>query len=584
MRAPCAPWTGYATTDVTDPFLGTQVARYRIVRLLGEGGMGRVYLAVHPEIGSRVAIKVLSAPSVSNPELVQRFFDEARAVNLIAHDHIVSIMDLDRLPNGTPYIVMEYVHGNTLRTLVDQGPLPVAGLLRVGTEVLQALDAVHAAGIVHRDLKPDNVMVTLTGHAKVLDFGIAKLTRDRTTDTPRTRTGAMVGTPDYMAPEQIRGWAVDARTDLYAVGLLLYEAATGVRPFTGDSDFEVMDKHLREEAPDPRALRPDLPSPLSAVILAALNKAPNQRFQSARAMGNALAAITPGTFVTWDALASQTWRADAVPLDVDLRNAPTIGERPARKPKQRDTNVLRYVLIGAIVASACAITYAIARRPSAPSEAPAAYEPPPAPPKAVAAIDAGMPADAFDWVAHQEVQIAAGWPSFPTKLDPDARKMAMFAKDYDPATLDPTAYLPRAIEHARAAFPDAQLHSIGWFNVTAEGRIDFSLDRSAAVYRFESETARRAGPVKQACQVVLALSAYGISVSFDDECEGLRVNLRCTAAEIHARLQALGMPREIPISITLYPHGPGRPAPTFSILADAWNREEIPRVPNDCRP
>ena len=268
-----------------DAFVGQQVARYRITRLLGKGGMGRVYLAVHPEIGSRVAIKVLSDEWADAPDVLDRFFAEARTVNLISHDNIIKVLDLDRTPTGRPYIVMEYVEGKTLREVIAFGNAPLGGIAHVMTEVLLALEAAHGAGVVHRDLKPDNVMVTASGHAKVLDFGIAKLATDRTL---RTRTGAAVGTPPYMAPEQILGEPLDGRTDLYAAGVMMFELVTGTRPFDGATDFQIMQAHLGATPVSPRSLRADLPDGLDAVILQALAKRPADRFTSARAMAHAI--------------------------------------------------------------------------------------------------------------------------------------------------------------------------------------------------------------------------------------------------------------------------------------------------------
>ncbi|HEY5933775.1 MAG TPA: protein kinase [Kofleriaceae bacterium] len=268
-----------------DAFVGQQVARYRITRLLGKGGMGRVYLAVHPEIGSRVAIKVLSDEWADAPDVLDRFFAEARTVNLISHDNIIKVLDLDRTPTGRPYIVMEYVEGKTLREVIALGHAPLGGIAHVMTEVLLALEAAHGASVVHRDLKPDNVMVTASGHAKVLDFGIAKLATDRTL---RTRTGAAVGTPPYMAPEQILGEPLDGRTDLYAAGVMMFELVTGTRPFDGATDFQIMQAHLGTEPVSPRSLRADLPDGIAAVILQALAKRPADRFASARAMAHAI--------------------------------------------------------------------------------------------------------------------------------------------------------------------------------------------------------------------------------------------------------------------------------------------------------
>jgi hypothetical protein len=261
-----------------------------MARLLGEGGMGRVYLAIQPAIGSRVAIKILSDQCARNPELLERFFAEARAVNLVHHESIVSVIDMAQLPDGRPFIVMEYVEGHTLAAIVRAGPVPLGGLIQVMTEVLSALAAAHAIGIVHRDLKPDNVLVTAEGHAKVLDFGIAKLAPELHQQlSPRTRTGALLGTPQYMAPEQISGsGGVDPRTDVYAAGVVVYELATGRLPFAGETLFDLMRAHLEQPPPPPRALRRDLPAALEQVILTALAKRPDDRFASAAAMAQAL--------------------------------------------------------------------------------------------------------------------------------------------------------------------------------------------------------------------------------------------------------------------------------------------------------
>ncbi|MEJ7604127.1 MAG: protein kinase, partial [Kofleriaceae bacterium] len=279
------PDDGSPLAPAEDGFVGEQIARYRITRLLGKGGMGRVYLAVQPDIGSRVAVKVLSDEWADAPDVLERFFAEARTVSLISHENIIKVIDLDRTSTGRPYIVMEYVAGKTLRDVIELGTAPLGGIVHVMTEVLLALDAAHRAGVVHRDLKPDNVMVTESGHAKVLDFGIAKLATDRGT---RTRTGAAIGTPPYMAPEQIQGEPIDARTDLYAAGVMTYELVTGHRPFGGATDFQIMQEHVHRAPPSPRAMRPSLPEAFEAVILQALAKRPADRFSTARAMAHAL--------------------------------------------------------------------------------------------------------------------------------------------------------------------------------------------------------------------------------------------------------------------------------------------------------
>jgi serine/threonine protein kinase len=274
-----------------DLLLGTTIGAYRIARLLGIGGMGRVYKGVHPQIGSRVAIKVLSRECSDRRDLVDRFFSEAKAVNLIRHESIVNVLDLATLPDGRPYIVMEYLDGSPLAGIIEEAqrshvPLPLGGLARLVAEVLDALGAAHAKGIVHRDLKPDNIYVTPSGRPKVLDFGIAKLQPEL--GGSATHTGSLLGTPHYMSPEQAAGRTVDARADLYAIGVILFECSTLHKPFVADSLFDLLRKHVEAPPPSPRAIRRDMPEALEHIIYTALAKLPEQRFATAHAMSMAL--------------------------------------------------------------------------------------------------------------------------------------------------------------------------------------------------------------------------------------------------------------------------------------------------------
>jgi serine/threonine protein kinase len=282
-RTPLAP-------IAEDVLLGTTIGAYRVARLLGIGGMGRVYKGVQPTIGSRVAIKVLSRECSDRRDLVERFFSEAKAVNLIRHESIVNVLDLAMLPDGRPYIIMEYLDGAPLATLIEVAvqhgpPLPLGGIARLTAEVLDALGAAHAKGIIHRDLKPDNVFVAPSGRPKILDFGIAKLSDASGT---ATRTGSLLGTPHYMSAEQAAGRPVDHRADLYAIGVILFECATGRKPFQAEALFDLLRMHVEVPPPSPRAMRPDMPPELEHVILTALAKAPDQRFASAMAMSMAL--------------------------------------------------------------------------------------------------------------------------------------------------------------------------------------------------------------------------------------------------------------------------------------------------------
>jgi serine/threonine-protein kinase len=278
-----------------DLLLGQTVGAYRVARLLGVGGMGRVYKAVHPSIGSRVAVKVLSRECSDRRDLVERFFAEARAVNLIRHESIVNVLDLAMLPDGRPFIIMEYLDGAPLSTIVEMANtrgsrLPIGGTARVCGEVLEALQAAHDKHVIHRDLKPDNIFIAPSGRPKVLDFGIAKLSDGGVGSS--TKTGSLLGTPHYMSPEQASGRPVDHRTDVYAMGVILYECLTGQKPFVAEALFDLLRMHVEAPPPSARVLRPDLPVEVDQVILCALAKSPDQRFSSTRAMSQALSHAT----------------------------------------------------------------------------------------------------------------------------------------------------------------------------------------------------------------------------------------------------------------------------------------------------
>ena len=274
----------------TDPLLGSTVGSFKVVRTLGRGGMGTVYLAEHPVIGSRVAIKFLHESMAASPELVTRFYDEARAVNRIGHENIVGIFDLSMLPPNRYYIVMEYLDGDALSAMVRRGALPVGEAIAILLQLCDALQCAHERGVVHRDLKPDNVFVLRRRGApfvKLLDFGIAKL-RDAPAGA-QTVAGMIVGTPEYMAPEQCENRPVDARTDVYALGVMAYQMFSGVLPFTG-SITQLLMAHVRETPRPPRSVNGLLAPALDDAILRALRKRPEDRFPDMNAFAEALAA------------------------------------------------------------------------------------------------------------------------------------------------------------------------------------------------------------------------------------------------------------------------------------------------------
>ncbi|WP_405409262.1 protein kinase domain-containing protein [Streptomyces decoyicus] len=263
--------------------------RYELVEELGHGGMGKVYRAVDHRLRRTVAVKTLSAELALEPEFLTRFQREAHAAAALNHPGVATVHDVGEDAGGgaaEPYLVMEYVEGRTLSHVLKDGVLPVAQAVDLTGQVLEALEHSHRHAIVHRDIKPANVMLTGTGRVKVVDFGIAKALTE--VATRLTGTGVAVGTPAYLAPEQINGGGTDHRTDLYAVGCLLYELLTGRPPYTGDSPFSVMHQHLAAEPVPPSRLRPELPPAMDAVIARALRKGREDRFASASTMHQAL--------------------------------------------------------------------------------------------------------------------------------------------------------------------------------------------------------------------------------------------------------------------------------------------------------
>ena len=275
---------------------GTRLGPYEIVAPLGAGGMGEVYRARDPRLGREVAIKVLPASVAANPERLARLEREARTVASLNHPNIVTLHSLEE-SGEVRFLTMELVDGQTLDGSLVAGGLPMPRALEIATALADALAAAHDKGVVHRDLKPANVMVTGEGRIKVLDFGLAKLalsdsdleaTLAATMAAPLSSPGQAVGTVPYMAPEQVRGEAVDGRTDLFAFGIVLFELFTGRRPFTGTTPADVTSAILRDTPPRVLTLRPELPRDLDRIVARCLEKDPRDRFQTARDVYNDL--------------------------------------------------------------------------------------------------------------------------------------------------------------------------------------------------------------------------------------------------------------------------------------------------------
>ncbi|MFF8942314.1 protein kinase [Streptomyces sp. NPDC014864] len=274
--------------------------RYELAEKLGQGGMGTVHRGVDRQLRRTVAVKLLSSELAHDPQSRARFRREAHAAAALNHPAVATIHDVGEEPHPDgprPYLVMEYVQGATLAEVLREGPLPVADAISTACAVLDALRHSHERGIVHRDIKPSNIMLTGPDTVKVLDFGIAKAFTEAATRI--TGSGAAIGTPAYLSPEQISGAEVDHRADLYATGCLLHELLTGQPPFRGDSPFAVMHQHLYAE-PEPAArFRPQIPPAVEAVILSALRKDPAERFADAGEMRASLAdAVTQSSMPT----------------------------------------------------------------------------------------------------------------------------------------------------------------------------------------------------------------------------------------------------------------------------------------------
>ena len=277
---------------------GTKLGQYDIIAPLGAGGMGEVYRARDPQLGREVAIKVLPASLSRDPDRMRRFEQEARAAAALNHPNILAVYQMGTY-EGAPYLVSELLEGGTLREQLLRGPLPLRKAVEYGAEAARGLAAAHEKGIVHRDLKPENVFVTKDGRIKILDFGLAKLTqvsaRDAQLGTPTmtsTEPGVVMGTVGYMSPEQVRGETADHRTDLFSLGLILYEMLTGKRAFHKPTSAETMSAILNEDPPAVSQIVSAMPPALQRVVQRCLEKNPVQRFQSASDLAFALEALS----------------------------------------------------------------------------------------------------------------------------------------------------------------------------------------------------------------------------------------------------------------------------------------------------
>jgi eukaryotic-like serine/threonine-protein kinase len=385
--------TGLFPGRVADVPPGTMIGEYKIEGLLGEGGMGRVYSAIHPVIGKRAAVKVLHPRYSANPEVVERFVQEARATNQIGHPNIVDVFAFGELPGGERYFVMEWLKGESLYERMRHRPLTRDEMCHYVADISYALEAAHDKRIVHRDLKPENVFLQEgkgdRRQIKLLDFGIAKLVTEDTR-IERTRTGAMMGTPKYIAPEQARGYAVDHRVDIYSLGVMMFEIVAGRLPFEADNAMDLVAMHLHDDAPSLCEIVPGTPHILGAVVSAMLSKDAVARpsLAEVRRVLDEVRALPEG---------------DAAYTVPDLMRAqPAPSSIYTQKIKKR-TPLLALALAGGVVAIGGGVAVALLaeRSPSQTSE--------PVPPAAPLTLGSAAP------VKAPEIDIKAPTPTPPPK-------------------------------------------------------------------------------------------------------------------------------------------------------------------------
>ena len=355
-----------------DPYLGKTVdGRYFVEALIGEGGMGVVYRCRHTIIDKKVAMKVLRADMARNEEVTERFLNEARSASSIGNPHIIDISDFGRLPDSSTYLVMEFLTGTSLAELVEaKQPLPAARAGHIALQLTEGLAEAHKAGIVHRDLKPDNIFLVKRGSqedfVKILDFGIAKASS--TNNTRLTQAGQVFGTPHYMSPEQASGSPVDHRSDIYALGVILYELTTGQLPFDADNFMAILTQHMYKSPVPPSkvdGVSEDLPPGLEEVILRCLAKETGERYQTMSELGEDIARVFAGQLPRVSREMRALTDSYGSPAEYFERRSST-----SVPPNAKSPNLPRYATIGFVTALAAGTAVYFATKDSEPSALP----------------------------------------------------------------------------------------------------------------------------------------------------------------------------------------------------------------------
>ncbi|HEX5063528.1 MAG TPA: serine/threonine-protein kinase [Kofleriaceae bacterium] len=441
----------------TDPALapGTMVGEYRVEGIVGEGGMGQVYGAIHPVIGKRAAIKVLLPEICRNQQMVERFVMEARAVNQIGHPNIVDVFAFGVLPDGRQYMVMEWLKGVSLSDRLKRGVPTIPETCDVLYAIAAALDAAHAAGIIHRDLKPHNVfLVDVRGAkplVKLLDFGLVKHNDDNDPRANKTQAGALLGTPAYMSPEQALGRSIDTRSDNYALGVLAFEMLTGRLPFIEDTAMALLVAHMQAPPSLPSSVAPGIPGELDRLVLGLLAKDPNARptlTQVMQVLAYYRDAQHPSQIPTHPRGIATVIAPQAVPPPHALStmgqsSGQMLTERHA--PKKR-TGLYALAALGVVGAAGAAIAVVLSKKPAdkpepaaqppvvaTPADA-ATVAPPPTPDAATAVVaapaDAAVEVAATPDAATSTVAVDTPKPTPPKKKPPKRPKP-------DPGTTPP---------------------------------------------------------------------------------------------------------------------------------------------------
>lgn len=320
--------------------------KYQIAERLGQGGMGSVYASFHPQLARRVAVKVLPDAISGDARVRQRFMREAQTVAILSHPHIINIFDVDE-DQGQPYIVMELLEGGSLAARLQKGAIPLNEALDLILPLLDALEYAHRQGVIHRDLKPANVLLRPDGSPVLADFGLARAMQPGPDDDRLTATGTVIGTLAYMAPEQFRGVPTDARTDIYAFGVMFFEMLTGKLPFDGDT-AQLLRGHLQDPPPAPRSLNPNIPPPIENLILRMLAKEPDARPQTAAQVAEAIRAFRGG-------VATGNTIALTSPIGMPTQPLPVAAPTPAAKTSLNSYGWCLIIVLGVIFAAGGAV-------------------------------------------------------------------------------------------------------------------------------------------------------------------------------------------------------------------------------------